>query len=197
MPKKYKLITPCAEYPLGTEARQENSKRGYYEIWVPGGDSWENVVRPIQIENNPVWQLIPEEPEKKIVERWRAETLKPYYVMGTAFEFYDGILSRRTNYHDGNYFRKRQVSELAHKRVKIMCRLMGLAETIEEGSTECKRPWIIEYSSRSQSLIVVKHIYTYTTQAQYNIASFSNEELAQLFRDSAGQDALDWYGAVK
>lgn len=195
MPKKYKLLIDSPEYPKGTEARQENSNRGYYKIVLPGDDEPYNVMCPKQVEENPAWQLIPEEPEKKIVERWRAETLKPYYVMGTAFEFYDGILSRRTNYHDGNYFRKRQVSELAHKRVKIMCRLMGLAETIEEGSTEMKLEWTLAYSNEDMGIIPVysKAVYLNPTK----LATFSTKELAQLFIDSAGQDALDWYGAVK
>lgn len=193
MPKKYQLLIDSPTHQKGMIATQQTD--GAYQAHNPSAPEDQNFFFPAYIvENRPtVWQEIEEEPEKKIVERWRADTLKPYYVMGTAFEFYDGILSRRTNYHDGNYFRKRQVSELAHKRVKIMCRLMGLAETIEEGSTEMKGGYMLFAYGRGLSITHSDH----TSIVSMRLATFSTKELAQLFLDSAGQDAIDWYGAVK
>lgn len=198
MPKKYKLLIDSPEYPKGTIAQQINENGIVYQLSMLGVECASELYA-IHIENRPtVWQEIVDEPEKKIVERWRASLHETYYVMGHNNSSIPrteiSAIENAKNHTNGDYFYTKAAANRAITRVEIMCRLMGLAETIEEGSTECKGKHGVSYSP-AECTLRVDRLTEYARW--FDLATFSTKELAQLFLDSAGQDALDWYGAVK
>ena len=199
MPKKYTLLIDSPEYPKDSEATQDHNNSSVYNVTMPKspyGNS--GTLMNFQVEDRPtVWQEIVEVPEKKIVERWRGNEGEYYFTISTTRETEQNRFIDEALYCTGDYFQAPKVCTRANQRIEIMCRLMGLAETIEEGSTECRGKWTLGYyvSNTEEKLLPVS-CATYIMHI-CKIATFSTEKLAQLFLDSAGQDAIDWYGAVK
>lgn len=191
MPKKYQLLIDSPTQPKGMIATQEPG--GTYQAHNPSAPADENFYFPAYIvENRPtVWQEIEEVPEKKIVERWRAGRGHYYEGLHGAMKEDNHTVDDR-NFQEGRYFKSESVSDRARQRTEIMCRLMGLAETIEEGSTEMKSKYTLYCDDRK-----IKVWWSGLWQQHSDLATFSTKELAKLFLDSAGQDAIDWYGAVK
>jgi len=186
MPKKYKQLKDSWFSRAGDIWEQDK-----YDHTLYVHQKTQKVVSQREVDDSPNW--FEEVPEKKVVERWRAGEGKPYYTVycGAIDEYCHEFDT--SNYDDGEYFNRLEVAARARQRTEIMCRLMGLAETIEEGSTEMKGGYML--FSNGGNLYITHSYITYMSSMR--LATFSTKELAQLLLDSAGQDAIDWYGAVK
>lgn len=190
MPKKYKQLKDSWFSSAGDIWEQDK-----YDPTLYVHQKTQKVVSQREVDDSPNWFV--GEPEKKIVERWRGSLHETYYKMGHNKSSIPTIeISKHENaknHANGDYFHSKKVADRAITRVEIMCRLMGLAETIEEGSTECKGGYMLVSNDGNP---YITHSYI-TYMSSMRLATFSTKELAQLFIDSAGQDAIDWYGAVK
>ena len=207
--KRYRLLKDTYDgMKAGTVFARTNT---YYPTYVSlvDGLSVTYYIKIEHVENNPEhFELIPDEPEVKKVERWRPKSHPSIFLGDTYFcILQDGDITDidtevdNDEYEHGNVFNTYELAQRVSDRISIYMRLSALSEEVEEGSTELKGGWHI-YRSWNTISTSYDSGYLDTTRKSdmrdgiemSRIATFSSDDLCKLFIDSAGPDIWLWFG---